>query len=212
VQTLRSELKRLYLPAGTTADGSARVLALAFPRTAGGDHWTRLCAVANAMQTELKLPAPAVSIGDGAGFALWLSLEQAVPEALLAEFAALLRQSYFADLEPAPAPVELPPFTQAGSGKWSAFIHPDLGASFADEPWLEVAPPESGQVALLEHLESITPVQFRHALDLLRAKHRTAPAPARAPEGLLLADATLEDIVRHLHALQIEPTFRHLIR
>jgi hypothetical protein len=29
-----------------------------------------------------------------------------------------------------------------------------------------------------------------------------------APKGLLLKDATLEDIVRHLHAKNIEPTFR----
>jgi hypothetical protein len=28
---------------------------------------------------------------------------------------------------------------------------------------------------------------------------------------LLLRDATLEDIVRHLHAKNIEPTFRHLL-
>jgi len=28
---------------------------------------------------------------------------------------------------------------------------------------------------------------------------------------LLLKDATLEDIVRHLHAKNIEPTFRHLV-
>jgi hypothetical protein len=32
-----------------------------------------------------------------------------------------------------------------------------------------------------------------------------------APEGLLLKDATLEDIVRFLHSKNIEPTFRHLI-
>jgi hypothetical protein len=31
-------------------------------------------------------------------------------------------------------------------------------------------------------------------------------------DTLLLRDATLEDIVRFLHAKQIEPTFRHLIR
>jgi hypothetical protein len=28
---------------------------------------------------------------------------------------------------------------------------------------------------------------------------------------LLLKDATLEDIVRHLHSLGIEPTFRHVL-
>jgi hypothetical protein len=32
--------------------------------------------------------------------------------------------------------------------------------------------------------------------------------PASTPDGLLLKDATLEDIVRVLHARGIEPTFR----
>jgi hypothetical protein len=43
--------------------------------------------------------------------------------------------------------------------------------------------------------------------------HAPAKAPSRtkaAPAGLLLKDATLEDIVRHLHGQNIEPTFRFL--
>jgi hypothetical protein len=31
------------------------------------------------------------------------------------------------------------------------------------------------------------------------------------PDGLLLKDATLEDIVRFLHSKNIEPTFRHIL-
>jgi hypothetical protein len=37
------------------------------------------------------------------------------------------------------------------------------------------------------------------------------PYASAAPDGLLLKDATLEDIVRFLHAKNIEPTFRHLM-
>ena len=37
-------------------------------------------------------------------------------------------------------------------------------------------------------------------------------APAASAQGLLLKDASLEDIVRHLHAKHIEPTFRHIIK
>jgi hypothetical protein len=76
-------------------------------------------------------------------------------------------------------------------------------------------------------LESIGAEQFERvfnalepALEIKRANALPDPAPAPAPraapaapqEGLLLKDATLEDIVRHLHAMNIEPTFRHLIR
>lgn len=238
MQKLLSELTRLYLTPGALAldtlvrhmqdadacplalaapDGSARVLAIAFNKISPGDtaHWTRLCAVANALQAELGFPPPAVSIS-GAGFGLWVSLEHSVPDALLREAAALLRQSYFPEGAAAPAALALPPCTHGATGLWAAFIHPDLGASFADEPWLEMAPPEHGQVALLEHLESVAHDTFLQALATLRARHGAAPvaAPATAPAaaaGLLLADATLEDIVRHLHAKNIEPTFKHLI-
>jgi hypothetical protein len=74
-------------------------------------------------------------------------------------------------------------------------------------------------VGFLEGLHSIDAEQFAHALDSLRQKQspKPAPAPAAAPArspatGLLLKDATLEDIVAFLHAKNIEPTFRHLIR
>jgi NADPH-dependent ferric siderophore reductase len=97
----------------------------------------------------------------------------------------------------------LPPQLNQASGKWAAFIHPGMGASFAGDEGLEMPPPEAGQVALLEGLESATPAQFAHALARLRPQ-------GRAAEGLLLRDATLEDIVKHLHSKNIEPTFRFL--
>jgi hypothetical protein len=93
-----------------------------------------------------------------------------------------------------------------------------MGASFADEPGLEMAPPMAGQAAFLEGLESISEAQFLGALDMLQQAQAVAPVAsvpaaeqAVAPEGLLLKDATLEDIVRFLHSKNIEPTFRHLI-
>ena len=42
-------------------------------------HWDRLCEVANALQAELGLPAPAVSIDGASAYHLWLSLETPVP-------------------------------------------------------------------------------------------------------------------------------------
>lgn len=233
MQTLLAQLNRLYLTPGaltpdafakhvqdadaapvalSAPDGSARVLAIPFNKTSAGDagHWTRLCAVANALQSDLGFPPPAISIS-GAGFGLWLSFAHSEPAALLRECMALLQQTYFPEGEAAPPALALPPCTQGATGLWAAFIHPDLGASFADEPWLEMAPPEHGQLALLEPLESIGHDTFLHALAKLRGQHGAVP-PAPATPGLLLADATLEDIVRHLHAKNIEPTFKHLIR
>jgi len=240
-------------------DGTTRAIAIAFAKPGSGDgdgHWTRLCAVANALQVQLGLPAPAVSISGDSAFYLWLSLQTPVPATRLQSFVALLRKAYDPDCVPdapdapdAPAaagqggnvaapsphvPTQLPPFLHAGTGKWAAFINPGLGASFADDAGLEMAPPLAGQAALLEGLESIGMAQFDKAFAALApaltpaqalaaAAAAPAPAPACGPAGapaaghpgnfdsLLLRDATLEDIVRFLHARHIEPTFRHLL-
>ena len=233
----------------TTADGLTRALAIPFRKVFGDGetgHWERLCAVANALQAELGLPVPAVSIDGANAYRLWLSLETPVPADQAQDFLELLRQAYFPALELAPdaatAPVYLPPCLNPRSGKWAAFIHPGMGASFAEESGLEMAPPLAGQVGFLDGLDSIDEEQFRQALrkleqrrapalgaapaaapstaaaDALAAEpfalqpqvQAPAKAPSAAPGGLLLKDATLEDIVRHLQAKNIEPTFRFL--
>jgi hypothetical protein len=96
-----------------------------------------------------------------------------------------------------------------------------MGASFAEEAGLEMAPPAAAQLAFLEELDSIGKQQFMDALVSLKQAETPAAPPLQpalpaagataAQEGLLLQDATLEDIVRHLHALGIEPTFRHVL-
>lgn len=237
----------------TTADGLVRALAIPFRKIFGdgeAGHWDRLCVVANALQAELGLPAPAVSIDGASAYRLWLSLETPVPAGEAQDFLELLRKTYFPGVELAPdaatAPVYLPPCLNPRSGKWAAFIHPGMGASFAEESGLEMAPPLAGQAGFLESVESIAEEQFRNAwreleqrqapapalapaaaavepvstaaADALAAEafappaqaSTPAPAQAAAPGGLLLKDATLEDIVRRLHAMNIEPTFRFL--
>jgi hypothetical protein len=280
MQDLISELNRLYLlpgnaqqeeliqrlqgqsgaPMTLAAGGMTRAIAIAFPKIPGNveaQHWSLLCGVANALQADLRLPAPAVSISGDSGYGLWLSLANPVPVAQAQAFLGLLHAAYFpeADLAAgaAGAPVELPPCLHPDSGKWAAFINPGLGASFADESGLDMAPPHAGQAALLDGLDSISDEQLRYALARLQqlpanqqaaaraavssaaparpagsatadadadaSGHGSAAAPASAEAsghaaapGLLLKDATLEDIVNFLHAKNIEPTFRHLIR
>jgi hypothetical protein len=234
----------------TTADGLTRALAIPFRKVFGdgeAGHWDRLCEVANALQAELGLPAPAVSIDGANAYRLWLSLETPAPAGEAQSFLELLQQAYFPQIGLAPdaatAPVYLPPCLNPRSGKWAAFIHPGMGASFADESGLEMAPPLTGQAGFLDGLDSISEEQFREALHKLeqkqapaepastaafdalaaepfapqpqvqapaRAARTQAAAPAPFPDALLLKDATLEDIVRHLQAKNIEPTFRFL--
>ena len=211
--------------------GLTRALVLEFGGKGGGEaHWSALCTIANAVQHELDLPAPAVSIS-GTAFQLWLSLATPVPVAQARQFVQLLRSTFLpasTDILAAapPADVEqvaLPPCLQP-SGKWAAFIHPSMGAAFVDEPGLDMPPPPAAQLGFLESLRSINPAQFTQALAKLQGHAGLADAvPASAPAaplsapvsqsltqpGLLLQDATLEDIVRWLHARNIEPTFRH---
>lgn len=247
MQKLISELTRLYLPNGTlspevlekrvvgqnslainllTGDGRARAVFIGFRKMADGEeteHWRLLCEVANALQVQLGLPAPAVSISASGGYGLWLSLEVPAPTDRVQKFLELLRAAYFPSMDlgsdAATVPLELPPCLDQSTGKWAAFINPGLGASFADESGLEMAPPFSGQAALLESLQSISEAQLLRAMDTLQSRHGATatisePVSERipAPPGLLLKDATLEDIVSYLHSKNIEPTFRHLIR
>lgn len=212
-----------------SGQGLSRALVLEFGGKGGGEaHWSALCTVANAVQHELDLPAPAVSIS-GAAFQLWLSLATPVPLAQAQQFVQLLRSTFLpasTDILAVAPPAyvmqaALPPALQP-SGKWAAFIHPSMGAAFVDEPGLDMPPPPAAQLGFLESLRSINPAQFAQALAKLQghaapgaaAVAAAAPAPlpvanAAMQPGLLLQDATLEDIVRWLHARHIEPTFRH---
>jgi hypothetical protein len=206
-----------------SSDDQTRAIVIDFARarrTGPEQHWTNLCEVANKLQSDFGFPPPAVSITGASSFQLWLSLEEPVPLGDARRFLSMLREAHFPELDlQAATTVELPPSLNVASGKWAAFIHPGMGASFAEEAGLVMAPPVSAQVAFLEGLESIGKAQFFEAL--VSMKQGDAPAPMAAPvpepirsatDGLLLKDATLEDIVRRLHAMNIEPTFRHLLR
>jgi hypothetical protein len=205
-----------------------RAIAIPFERIKDapeGEHWKQLCAAANALQAEHGFPAPAVSV-TGLGYCLWIPLAAPVPNAQARQFVRRVRQAW---LPASAARVEvktppLPPRLDTATGHWAAFIHPGMGASFADEPWLEVPPPPLAQAAFLESVQSVGADRFAEAFAALgREEPVPVPAPARVPapaplpvpssgqDGLLLKDATIEDIVRHLHSLNIEPTFRYLI-
>lgn len=230
MQKLTSELQRLYLFAGQqhdapsidlVKDGMVRTLVIDFHKTADEQHWARLCDVANALQTELGLPAPAVSVSGGECYRLWLSLAQPLPEAQAKQFLALLHKAYFEDeqIDFGRSQVDLPPALNRATGLWAAFVNPSMGGALAEDLGLEMMPPEAAQAAFLERLGSISTEEYQQALATLQRKHGAAPASAPSSpavttsnDGLLLKDATLEDIVRHLHAMGIEPTFRHVLK
>jgi hypothetical protein len=175
-----------------SADGMARAMVIDFDKAT---DWPKVATLYEQLQTDLKLPAPAISVSGRKGYGLWLSLEEALPVTQARAFLKAIKLRYLADIPDATldlrpdtatpthsavAVIKLPPCIHKASGKWAAFIDPSMGANFTDEPWLEVAPPLSKQGDMLAQLESIKSGAFLKALAQLQAQ--TAPANNSEPK------------------------------
>lgn len=202
---LQRQLQRLYLMAGADAagalvdalpllgqDGRTRALLLEVGRC--GD-WERLAELIGAVQDELDLPMPVVSVLATGGYRLWFSLAEAVPLAQGLAFLDGLRRRYLADL-PEGRIVCLPQANQAilpavpacdgDSGRWSAFIDPGMGAMFADEPGLDLPPGRERQADLLGAFSSMSTKDFTRVLGVLQGEGAgtgTSAGASPAPVG-----------------------------
>ena len=170
----------------TAPDNQARTLVIEFSRSA---HWPQAAALYQGLTEELELPAPAMAVGGPAGYQLWLSLAEPLPLATLGAFLAALVRKYLADVPAAALRLypddandcpRLPP-AALDNGGWSAFIDPTMGAMFADETWLPMAPNADKQADMLAALGSIKTADFHRALAQLQAE-QAAAAPASASD------------------------------
>lgn len=208
---LQSEWRRLYLPQAPASaetafqdtslidpDGRVRAMVLELGKPA---DWAALSPVWQAVQAELKLPAPAIAVSGLDGYQLWFSLAQAVPVHDARTFLTSLCRRYLADI--APHRIGLLPADRAdtaqttwhvGAGttpgqevltdQWSAFLAPDLAPMFTDSPWLDIPPSAEGQADLLSRLQSIKLSDWQTALAQLQAGQATQaaePASTSAP-------------------------------
>lgn len=154
------------------ASGLVRAMVIRFSRAA---DWALVASLYQGLQDDLELPAPSISISGQAGYRLWLSLAEAVPAEQAALFLDGLREKYLADVQlsrfmmlpSGQRLLSLVPSRHEASGKWSAFIDPNMGAMFAEEPGLEMAPGMDRQADLLAGLKSITADEFRQAMEIL---------------------------------------------
>lgn len=176
-----------------TPEGQARTLVIELSRSA---HWPQAAALCQGLADDLELPPPAVAVGGPAGYQVWLSLAEPLPLATVRAFLQTLRQKYLAEV-PAAAlrlyPGEgsdcprLPP-AALDNGGWTAFIDPTMGAMFADETWLPMAPNADKQADMLATLSSIKTADFQRALAQLQAElaaastddHSSSAEPATA--------------------------------
>jgi len=176
-----------------SADGMARAMVMNFKKSA---DWEQVANLYRAVQDELDLPAPAISVSGRKGYRLWFSLAAPVPVAQARSFLDALRRKYLADLpvanlelrpdteQPASAAqalMKLAPARHVATGKWSAFIDPSMGAMFVDEPGLEMAPNMGRQADILAALKSIKAGDFQRALSVLQTAAESAGKPGLSP-------------------------------
>ncbi len=176
---LQTELQRLYLsPDAQAPDGRARAMVLELARPAS---WDGLAKVWRGVQADLELPAPAIAVSGIDGYQLWFSCSQSVPVPQAMAFLESLRRRYLGEIARErvgmhAGPAVGPPAEMA-TGRWSAFVAPDLAAVFADEPWIDLPPGPDAQADLLSRLESTKPEAWKRALE------RLGPARAAGPEA-----------------------------
>ena len=171
---LAAELDRLFGPAAPaptdSPEGTTRCLGLELLWPA---QWPSLAAVWQAVQNELGLPEPAITVNGRDALGLWFALQAPVTAAQGQRFLDALRQRYLPDWPSARwrglvTPQDRPlPQVQPGSGLWSAFVAPDLAPVFTDEPGLDLPPNPDGQAERLARLRSATASEFEQACERL---------------------------------------------
>jgi hypothetical protein len=236
---LQTELLRLYLPhdpqsesrntAGADlnlidADGRVRTMVMQIAQQTG---WGGVATLWQGVQDDLGLPAPAVAVSGIDGYQVWFSLAEPVPVAQALNFLESLRLRYLDAIAPrhlsmkpaadASAPwqaqhVRLVPALQIETGRWSAFVAPGLAGMFADEPWLDLAPNPDAQANQLSRLESIKPVNFRRAQNILRPAHTPATRDTGPPPDNSIASGDDPDPKRFLLAVMNDPTIELRLR
>ena len=182
MSVLRIELDRLFriVPRqGATADNAsaadpaglvgagAMVRALVLEVGAPAE-WKTIAPVWQGVQADLEFPAPAIAVTGKDAFQIWFSVAEPVPAAQALGLLQGLRNRYLSDIKPervrlypamlqdgaasewrhaTPGPVLMP-----DTGKWSAFLAPDLASIFSDEPWLDREPNPEAQANLLARI------------------------------------------------------------
>ena len=171
---LDTEHQRLFATSDETrASGRVRHMVLG---VAGPADWTLLAPVWRGVQSELDFPAPGIAVNGVDAFELWFSLADPVPADMAAAFLDRLCARYLgevavarrrcwpsSDAGLAVEPGRVPQL-MAETGRWSAFVAPDLAAVFGDDPSLDIPPGEDAQADLLSRIRPVTRAEFQIAM------------------------------------------------
>ena len=138
--------------------------------------WPLLGAIWRGVQADLDLPAPAIAVNGVDAFELWFSVADPLPADTAASFLDRLCDRYLPDLAasrrrlfPSSDPglsvePERVPQRRPETGRWSAFVAPDLAAVFGDDPSLDIPPGEDAQADLLARIRPVTRAEFQIAV------------------------------------------------
>ena len=204
---LDTEIRRLFATdAEIAAEGRTRHLVLAL---CGPADWAPLSAVWRGVQADLDLPAPAIAVNGVDAFELWFSLADPLPVDTAASFLDSLCARYLPDLaasrrrlfpssEPGLSvePTRVPQL-QPDTGRWSAFVAPDLAAVFGDDPSLDIPPGDDAQADLLSRIKPVTRAEFQIAMARLLPEPSPFLPVAPAPLPVVIPPAPASAIQRH---------------
>jgi hypothetical protein len=210
---LHTELQRLF-DTQPDAEGRVRTLVLGI---SGPADWPALAAVWRGVQTELNWPAPAIAINGVDAFELWMPLQVAVSQDEARRALQHLCARYLSDVAPARwrlwpalyeglcAPPQAQPQLHAATGRWSAFVAPDLAAVFGDDPSLDLPPGDDAQAEVLARIQTIPAADWQRAIASAApaappvSQPATTPMPQDDPRRFLLGvmnDATVDMVLR----------------
>jgi hypothetical protein len=210
---LQTELQRLF---DTQPDAQCRVRTLVLGISGPAD-WPALAAVWRGVQTDLNWPAPAIAINGVDAFELWMSLREPVTQDDARRVLQNLCARYLGDVAPArwrlwpaldvglAAPPQAQPQLHAATGRWSAFVAPDLAAVFGDDPSLDLPPGDEAQAEVLSRIQPIPAADWQRAIASaappVRQTHTssTTTTPHDDPRRFLLSlmnDATVDMALR----------------
>ena len=207
---LQTELQRLF-DTQPDAEGRVRTLVLGI---SGPADWPVLAAVWRGVQTELNWPAPAIAINGVDAFELWMPLQVAVSQDEARRGLQHLCARYLSDVAPArwrlwpaldeglSATPQAQPQLHAATGRWSAFVAPDLAAVFGDDPSLDLPPGDDAQAEVLARIQPIPANEWQRAIASAAPPVTQAATPPTAhdePRRFLLSvmnDATVDMALR----------------
>lgn len=186
---LQTELQRLF-DTQPDAEGCVRTLVLGI---SGPADWPALAAVWRGVQTELNWPAPAIAINGVDAFELWMPLQVAVAKDEARRGLQHLCARYLSDVAPARwrlwpaldeglcAPPQAQPQLHAATGRWSAFVAPDLAAVFGDDPSLDLPPGDDAQADVIARIQPIPAADWHRVIAIAAPVARPLSQPATTP-------------------------------